>query len=162
MIAVGMYRTNRLVEQFAGSTFGHIPFLHQKTGSSQKTASLYILLLICNPVKRFGRSIRQMLEEIHASQLGYFDIPDIFYPNVGYLRIKRFNRLKHPRQNFTFANVLFPQSLCQVMILLIIFGNHLDTRQFHSEIEFINQPFLTHTLGHSPVHRETELCLDIF
>ena len=58
MIAVGMYRTNRLVEQFAGGTFGHIPFLHQKTGGSQETTSLHVLLFVGNPVKRFGRSLR--------------------------------------------------------------------------------------------------------
>ena len=32
MIAVGMYRTNRLVEQFAGGTFGHIPFSSSEDG----------------------------------------------------------------------------------------------------------------------------------
>ena len=58
MIAVGMYRTNRLVELFAGSAFGHIPFLHQKTGGSQETTSLHVLLFVGNPMKGFGRSIR--------------------------------------------------------------------------------------------------------
>ena len=53
----------------------------------------------------------------------------------------------------------FPQGLRQVMILLIAFGNHLDTGQFYTEIEFVEQPFLTHAFGDTAPFIERRSCV---
>ena len=36
-------------------------------------------------------------------------------------------------------------------------SNTFDTGQFHAEVKFVDQTFLTHTLRHSPIHGEAEL-----
>ena len=102
-----------------------------------------------------------MLEKIHTGQFRNLYVTDTFYPDISYFGIKGIHRLQHGCHDFAFANVFFPQCLRQVMVLFIPFGNHLYAGDFDSEIEFVYQSLLTHTLGHSPVHRETELCFDI-
>ena len=71
-------------------------------------------------------------------------------PDISYLRIKVSTGCNMPAMNFAFTNVFFPQCLRQVMVLFIPFDNHLYTGDFDSEIEFVYQSLLTHTLGHKP------------
>ena len=54
---------------------------------------LCIFRLIRNPLESFRRSIRQILKQIHTCQFSYLNIPNILYPNIGYLGKESIYRL---------------------------------------------------------------------
>ena len=87
---------------------------------------------------------------------------DAFHPDVRNLRQEGFHGLEQGGQYLAFADVFLPKGLRQLVVLLITGGYLLDTGQFNTEIQFVDQPFLTHALRDGPVHGEAELRLDVF
>ena len=98
-----------------------------------------------------------MLEQVHTGKFRNLDVPDVLHPYVRYFGQEAVDRLEQSRQYFTFANIFFPKCLRQGMIFPVSRSNTFDTGQFHAEVKFVDQTFLTHTLRHSPIHGEAEL-----
>ena len=162
MIGAGQESGYRLIKELIFHAFVHIAFFHQQAGNGEKAADLRIFFLSRNPMERLGRSIRKMLEKIHTSKLRNLNIPDVLHPYIRNFGQETVNRLEQSRQYFTFANIFFPKCLRQSVVFLVSGSNALDTGQLHAKVEFVDQTFLAHTLGHSPVHGEAELCLYFF
>lgn len=70
----------------------YLPF-HQQPGYGEIATHLCIFRLIRNPLESFRRSIRQILKQIHTCQFSDLDIPNILYPNIGYLGKESIYRL---------------------------------------------------------------------
>ena len=58
-----------------------------------------------------------MLEEVHASQLGYFLSSNALHPNISDFGVEALDGLQQRGQDLALAYLLFPEGLRQLVIL---------------------------------------------
>ncbi len=102
-------------------------------------------------------NIRQFAEQITAALFRYFQIGYFFHPLFRLFKRKIIHRLQQGCQYLKLADILFPQSGCQIRTRFVPGGYLLYFGQRDTEVQLIVDTLFAHAGGYDTVHCHAQL-----